>query len=45
MGSGITGVACAKMGRSFSGIEIDEEYFNIACRRVENAYKQGDLFI
>ena len=45
MGSGTTGVACAKMGRSFIGIEIDEDYFNIACRRVEDAYRQGDLFI
>ena len=45
MGSGTTGVACAKMGRSFIGIELDEDYFNIACRRVEDAYKQGDLFI
>jgi site-specific DNA-methyltransferase (adenine-specific)/modification methylase len=45
MGSGTTGVACAKMGRSFIGIELDEDYFNIACRRIEDAYKQGDLFI
>jgi site-specific DNA-methyltransferase (adenine-specific)/modification methylase len=45
MGVASTGVACAKMGRSFIGIELDEEYFNIACRRVEDAYKQGDLFI
>jgi DNA modification methylase len=45
MGSGTTGVACAKMGHSFIGIELDEDYFNIACRRVEDAYKQGDLFI
>jgi len=45
MGSGTTGVACAKMGRSFIGIELDEDYFNIACKRIEDAYKQGDLFI
>ena len=45
MGSGTTGVACAIMGRSFIGIEMDEDYFNIACKRVEDAYKQGDLFI
>lgn len=44
MGSGSTLVACAKMGRKGIGIEIDEEYFNIACQRVEDAYKQGDLF-
>ena len=44
MGSGSTLVACAKMGRKGIGIEIDERYFNIACQRVEDAYKQGDLF-
>ena len=45
MGSGTTGVACAKMGRSFIGIELDEEYFDIACQRIEDAYRQPDLFI
>lgn len=45
MGSGTTGVACAKMGRRFIGIELDEGYFDIACRRIEDAYRQPDLFI
>jgi site-specific DNA-methyltransferase (adenine-specific)/modification methylase len=45
MGSGTTGVACAKLGRSFIGIEIDPGYFDIACRRIEDAYKQPDLFV
>jgi site-specific DNA-methyltransferase (adenine-specific) len=45
MGSGTTGVACAKMGRRFVGIEIDEKYFDIACRRIEAAIRQPDLFI
>ncbi len=45
MGSGTTGVACAKMGRAFIGIEIDPGYFDIACRRIEAAYKQPDMFI
>jgi len=45
MGSGTTGVACAKLGRKFIGIEIDPGYFDIACRRIEAAYKQPDLFI
>lgn len=45
MGSGTTGVACAKMGRRFIGIEISEKYFDIACNRIEDAYRQGDLFI
>lgn len=45
MGSGTTGVACAKLGRSFIGIERDEEYFDIACKRIEEAYKQPDMFV
>ena len=44
MGSGTTGVACAKLGRKFIGIEIDPGYFEIACRRVDDAYRQRDLF-
>jgi site-specific DNA-methyltransferase (adenine-specific) len=45
MGSGTTGVACQKLGRQFIGIEIDEGYFDIACRRIEEAMRQPDLFI
>ena len=45
MGSGTTGVACAKLGLRFVGIELDKNYFNIACKRIETAYKQPDLFI
>ncbi len=45
MGSGSTGVACAKLGRKFIGIEIDPNYFDIACKRIEEAYAQPDLFI
>lgn len=45
LGSGTTLVACAKMGRKGIGIELDEDYFNIACRRVEQAYAQPDLFL
>jgi hypothetical protein len=45
MGSGTTLVACAKLGRSGIGIELDEDYFNIACERVEKAYQQTDLFV
>ena len=44
MGSGTTGVACANLGRKFIGIEIEEKYFDIACRRIEDAYKQPRLF-
>jgi DNA modification methylase len=45
MGSGTTLVACAKMGRKGIGIELDPDYFDIACRRVEEAYRQPDLFL
>lgn len=45
MGSGTTLVACAKMGRAGIGIELDPEYFEIACRRVEEAYRQPDMFV
>ncbi|MDJ0894824.1 MAG: site-specific DNA-methyltransferase [Alphaproteobacteria bacterium] len=45
MGSGTTGVACAKLGRRFIGIEIHEPYFDIACRRIEEAYRQPDMFV
>lgn len=45
MGSGTTLIACAKMGRAGIGIELDSEYFDIACRRVEDAYRQPDMFI
>ena len=44
MGSGTTGVACANLGRKFIGIEIEPKYFDIACRRIEDAYKQPRLF-
>ncbi len=44
MGSGTTGVACIKLGRKFIGIEIEERYFDIACRRIEEAWKQPRLF-
>ena len=40
MGSGTTGVACHLTGRNFIGIEIDETYFNIATRRIEDAQRQ-----
>lgn len=45
MGSGTTGVACAKMGRKFTGIELDPGYFDIACKRIEEAYRQPDMFV
>ena len=44
MGSGTTGVAAIQMGRKFIGIEREERYFDIACKRIEAAYAQGQLF-
>jgi site-specific DNA-methyltransferase (adenine-specific) len=44
MGSGTTGVACVNLGRKFIGIERDPSYFDIACRRIEEAYRQPRLF-
>lgn len=44
MGSGTTGVACMRAGRPFIGIEREREYFDIACRRIEEAYRQPRLF-
>jgi len=44
MGSGTTGVACVNLGRKFIGIEIEPKYFDIACRRIEEAYRQPRLF-
>lgn len=45
MGSGSTGVACVRDGRSFVGIELDPRWFDLACRRIEEAYRQPDLFV
>jgi site-specific DNA-methyltransferase (adenine-specific)/modification methylase len=44
MGSGTTGVACAQLGRKFIGIEIEPKYYEIALRRIEDAYRQKPLF-
>jgi len=44
LGSGTTGVACIRRERSFIGIEREETYFDIACRRIEAAYRQPRLF-
>jgi site-specific DNA-methyltransferase (adenine-specific) len=44
MGSGTTGVACVQAGLPFIGVEREPKYFDIACRRIEQAYKQRPLF-
>ena len=43
MGSGSTGVACVNTNRKFIGIEMDENYFNIACDRIEGAIREKEL--
>lgn len=43
MGSGTTGVACVQTGRNFIGCEIDEEYFEVARKRIAEAQQQPSL--
>lgn len=45
MGSGTTGVAALQLGRDFIGIEKDPRWFDVACKRIEDAQRQGDLFV
>lgn len=45
MGSGTTGAAAIQMGHKFIGIEIEPRYFDLACRRVEDASKRPDMFV
>lgn len=44
IGSGASAIACIKENRHFIGYEIDEQYFNIACKRIENEKSQLTLF-
>jgi len=44
LGSGTTGVAAIQLGRKFIGIEREPKYFDIACKRIEQAVSQGQLF-
>lgn len=45
MGAGSTGMAAVKAGHNFIGIEIEPMYFDAACRRIDDAQRQGDLFL
>lgn len=45
MGSGSTGVAAVELGRNFIGIEREPRYFDIACKRIEDAQRQGNFFV
>jgi DNA modification methylase len=42
MGGGTTGVACINTDREFIGFEIREDYFEIARKRIEEAWKEND---
>ena len=44
MGTGTTGVACAQLGKAFTGIERERRYFDIACERIARAQAQGQMF-
>lgn len=44
MGSGTTGVAAVMADRRFVGIELNETYFDLACKRLDLAQRQGNLF-
>lgn len=43
MGSGTTGVAAIKHGRKFIGIEQDQKWFDVACKRIEAEYQKRGL--
>lgn len=45
MGSGSTGVAAVQMGRKFIGVERNPAHFETACQRIEDAQRQGDMFV
>jgi len=45
LGSGTTLVACQRLGRAGTGIEIDPEYFRTACDRVHKAWQEPDMFV
>ena len=45
MGAGSTGVVAVRAGHRFIGCEIEPLYFETACRRIEAAQRQGDMFI
>jgi len=43
-GSGTTAIACIKTNRRFIGCELDKEYFDLSCKRIDNELLQGRLF-
>lgn len=45
MGAGSTGIAAVQLGHRFIGCEIEPQYFDTACKRIEQAQRQPDMFI
>ena len=45
MGSGTTGIACVNLDRNFIGFELDQDYFQIAEARIDQAQTQKDLIL
>jgi DNA modification methylase len=45
MGSGTTGVSCCRLGRKFIGIELEQSYFDISCKRIAEALRAPDMFV
>lgn len=45
MGSGTTGVGCMNLRRAFVGVELHEPYFDIACRRIDQAHRNRPLLM
>lgn len=43
MGSGTTGVACLNTGRKFIGMELDPVYFNVASKRISDAWAEHPM--
>lgn len=44
LGSGSSAIAANKLGFEFTGIELDKDYFNAACARIEKALSQTNMF-
>jgi site-specific DNA-methyltransferase (adenine-specific) len=44
LGSGSSAIAANKLGFNFTGIELDRDYFDAACARIEKSYNQPDMF-
>ena len=44
-GSGSTGIACVRSGRTFTGIELDQKFFDLSCRRISQSLTQNDMFV